>query len=165
MATFETGKAVTDIEKPELLPGDWYVCRITKEPKLAPNNKKKNGLGPEDGGGDNLNLLTRVRHDNPKWNGRSFFPRIPWPSDYDLEVYDEYSGMSIYDTKLQRLVNWSAAFQGKKPEQLKGNKLIFDSGMEALLYVDDTEYDWRDGHEDELINSVDVFRMIPRPVE
>jgi hypothetical protein len=83
MATFETNKALGDIERPELLPGDWYICRIMKEPVLKPNNKEKQGLSEAEGAGNNLNLFVRVQSENPKWNGRPFFLSLPWPTEHD----------------------------------------------------------------------------------
>jgi hypothetical protein len=165
MATFEMDHAVADMEKPTLLPGDWYVCRIMKQPKIVPNNKKKAGLGPEEGAGDNLRLFLRVQSEERKYHGRAFTLNIPWPGESDKEEFDSFSGVNIYDVKYARIVEWSAAFKGKKAGSIKGKKVHFDPGDEALCYVDDTEYDWREGHEQELINSIDIFRMIPRPVE
>ncbi|MCW4027943.1 MAG: hypothetical protein NWE76_10740 [Candidatus Bathyarchaeota archaeon] len=165
MATFEMDHAVQDMEKATLLPGDWYVCRIMKEPKVVPNNKKKAGLSPEEGAGENLRLFVRVQSEERKFHGRAFTLNIPWPGEEDKEEFDAFSGVNMYDVKYDRLRNWSAAFKGKKPDAIKGKKLSFDPGDEALLYIDDTEYDWRDGHEEDLINSIDVFRMIPRPAE
>lgn len=164
MATFKMNKKIGDIEKPELLPDDWYIVRLVKEPKLAPNKAKRNGLSEAEGAGDNIVLNFRVQSDNPKWHGRPFTKWLGVPNDADEENYNEYSGMKKSDEKLERIAQWAAALAGKSIDTLTNNKnLEFNSGDECMVYIVQ-ELDNREGHEEEMTNSID-FNSVPRPVE
>jgi len=163
MATFKFNKPVGDIEQPQLLPDDWYVVRLVKEPKAMPNSKKKNGLSEAEGAGDNIVLNLRVQNDNPKWHGRPFTKWLGIPSEADEGTTNEWTGMKKSDEKLERIAQWAAAFAGKEITSLAKNKnLEFNSGSECLVYITQ-EVDGREGHEDEITNSID-FNSVPRPL-
>ena len=164
MATFDFEKKVGDIEKAELLPDDWYVVRLVKEPKVLPNSKKKNGQTEEDGAGDNLVLALRVQSDNPKWHGRPFTKWLGVPNATDEKTMNEFSGMKKADEKLERIALWAAAFAGKDIKALaKSSKLSFSAGDECLVYINQ-EIDSREGHEDDDPRNGIDFNSVPRPI-
>ncbi len=164
MATFSFNKKVGEIEKRELLPDDWYLVRIVKEPKVMPNAKKRNGLSEADGAGDNIVVSLRVQSHNPKYNGRPFTKWLPTPKPSDSENINEFSGLTVEDEKLTRISQWAAAFGGVQVDDLSKKKnLDLDAGTEAQVYIIQ-QLDGREGHEDDMVNSID-FNQPPRPAE
>lgn len=161
MATFESNKSYDDIQQAELLPDDWYVVKIVKQPKLVPNNKKKAGVSEEDGARDNIVINMRVVHENPLWNGRAFTKWLPHPntSDGDRPDYLQ-TGMTMEDSLLDTQRKWAKAFGGEGA--VDGNKISFEPGSEAMIYIEQS-FDGREGREEELINNIPLD-MIPRPV-
>lgn len=164
MPTFDVGKPIKDIEeKGELLPDDWYRCRIVKQPLLKPNAKKRQKLTEEEGARDNIVVNLRVIHENPKWSGRPFIKYLPVGNAYDFteERIDEFSGTTWGDRFAAAIAHWSQAFGGT----LKGSKASLDTGAEAMVYITQ-EYDNRaeEPGEDDLRNVISM-NHVPTPIE
>ena len=166
MATFEFDKKMGDIEKAELLPDDWYVLRLVKEPnpKPSPNTKKKEGRSEEDGAGDNIILHFRVQHDNPKYHGRPFTKWLGVPNEYDKTHFSNFSGQKLEDEKQERIAAWAAALAGKDVKSLANSKKAnFNQGDECSVFICQ-EKDRRDGHEDDDAKNAIDFNSVPQPL-
>ena len=178
MATFTSAKKLNEIQEVELLPEDWYLVRIVKEPRTVPNNHKKAGKPVEDGGGMNWQISLRVQHEKPEWHGRPLMISLPLPSaDVYSEDHDEpeevgriieecmintVSGRTIYDEKLERIGRWAAAFAGYDYNEMGDEvNLELSQGQEAMIYVGQGP-SFRDP--DKIVNEIDIFNSVPMKV-
>lgn len=117
MATFGFEKEVDDIEEPKLLPMDWYVHSVAKEPRVLPNGVVREVLGDK----PEKSALVELLKENPKagltlfvdctivsededFNGRESTLMLPYPSTADLDRRSPRSGMKVYDEKMERIV-------------------------------------------------------------
>ena len=138
MATFVMPKSVDDIQEPILLPEDWYVCRITKEPTLEDNRTaallKKGEMSPDDPkaakAGKNIVVSLATVSDIPEYNGRMFTLWLPYPGPGDDSRYDG-RGQSYEDSKIARIAEYCKAFSGRGD----GSDMNFAEGMQAQVYV------------------------------
>jgi hypothetical protein len=140
MATFVMPKSVDDVQEGELLPEDWYVCRISKEPTLEKNKAlvalEKGEIQPGDPKaekvGHNIVIQVRTVSDIPEHNGRMFTIWLPTPSDGDDNRYDG-RGQTYLDSKLARIGEFASAFAGGA--SVEGSDVDFYEGQMAQLYV------------------------------
>jgi hypothetical protein len=130
MADFEFAKAIDEIQEATPMPPEWYLVRLTQEPKLEDNAKKKAGKTPEEGAGQNIVLRFRVQDDNPEYHGRSLTKWLPWPSEADEGVFMN-NGQPKADWKMENIVQWCQALGGS-PD---GNRVEFVAGSECYVYV------------------------------
>lgn len=171
MPTFESSKKVSEIQEAKLLPEDWYLTRIVKDPKEVPNNARKKGSEVVDGGGINWQITMRVQHDNPDYHGRPLLVSLPVPcedKDEDGKVIEEtminqVSGRTVYDEKYERLAQWCAAFAGFDFDSMGDEtSLELSQGSEAMIYVNQGP-DFRDPNK--ITNSIDIFNSVPMKAE
>jgi len=130
MPTFELTKRVDEIQEPELLPEDWYLLRITREPRKEPNKAKREGGPDAEGAGDNLVLDMRVQHEDPAKNGRPFTKYLRWPQEGDDEEF--IGGQTKEDFLTQQIAQVASAFVGYDVE---ADQVEFEAGMEAQFYI------------------------------
>ncbi len=155
---FKLPKNIDDISDGELLPEDYYVMRIMKEPVVAENAKAREGLSEEDGAGKNVVLSLRVQSDKPEFNGRGFTKYLGIPNKADKNRFNSFTGQSYEDMKMQSLANWSSAFSGA---EASGKGVSFEAGQEAWVYVAIGK-DFRDADKD--ANVLD-FNAQPKPLQ
>jgi len=155
MATFEFAKDAADIEEPELIDQDWYVCVITKVPEIKPNAKKKDGASYEDGAGDNLVFSLRIISDDEIANGRAFTMWIPYPSAEDMETRDG-RGQLKYDAKMARLIEIAEKGAGCSAD---GDTIDILPNARIGLYVNQSV----NNRNNEIENSIDWFQGFKSP--
>ena len=146
MAQFTLPKNTSDITEPVLLPEDWHILRIVKEPILKENNAKT---------GHNIVLQLRVQSDDPTFNGRPFTMWLPMPKAEDATNIMQ-SGMTIEDWKIQQITKIVEAFTGTPVE---GNEFEMEVGQEAQFFIKTAPS--QDGQR--LVNEIDRYQD-PLPV-
>jgi len=151
---FKFPKSTSEIQGTVVLAPGYYRMRIVKEPTIEPNRKKKDGLPPSEGAGDNFVLRLRVISDDPAENGRAFTKYLPMPKPEDAEEFDQFTGQPILDRKMEAIVAWVQAFGGTIEE----DEFDLRAGGEAAvaIIVED-----RDGNP---INAIDM-NALPKPLD
>jgi hypothetical protein len=158
MATFGTPKALDEIQEIEPLEEDWYKCQVVEEPELAENKKMRDDPS-QDGAGHNLVIKLRTVTDDEHTTGRAMTIWMSWPSEADKEKTTAI-GQTYEDFKLDQICAVAAALMGIPKNELSGDEITIDPGMEAYFYV--TKEARQDG--EGFFNSIDT-RMTPRIVE
>jgi hypothetical protein len=155
---FKFPKSIDQIEESTLLEPGFYKMRLVKEPVIADNKKKKDGLSPADGAGENLVLKLRIISEDPTENGRAFTKWLPMPIEgIDEEATDAFTGQRNIDKKMEAIVNWVLAFGGTVEE----DEFDLRAGSEAYVMVSQEE-DFREPGK--MVNSLDM-NALPKPVE
>ncbi len=114
-STLRFGKRVDAIEKPILLPDDWYTVQVIKKPKVVDNAAKKADKDSEDAG-ENWVVDIRVVSKDPTFSGREFSLFFPLPRPGDEERYDR-NGQRLEDAKMERIVKFIEKFGGDVGEE------------------------------------------------
>lgn len=144
---FKFPKSVNDIQGATVLVSGYYRARLVAEPVIADNKKKRDGLSPADGAGQNLVLKFRIISDDPSENGRAFTKWLPMPREgIDENEVDPFTGQCLLDKKMESIVTWVQAFGGTIEE----DSFDLRAGGEAAIpiIVED-----RDGVS---VNSIDM---------
>ena len=134
MTILDLTKSIDEVQEVEALIEDYYLMRISGEPTIEPNKKKKDGVSAEEGGGDNYIIRMVVQSDRPEYHGRMFtiWLEIPNAADADRIMGN---GQSQEDRKIEKVRKVAEAFNGGPLES--GTKAFdFQAGMEAMFYVD-----------------------------
>ena len=152
MTTFEMPKEVDAIQEATLLEADWHMVRLTQEPTLEDNAKKKAGNSEEDGAGQNIVLRFRVVDDDPTINGRQLTKWLGWPNEGDKERFTN-KGQPMIDAKMETIVTWATVLGGT----VEGSNISINSGSECHVLVTQEEY------KGELQNSIDM-NAAPKPL-
>jgi hypothetical protein len=152
--SFQFPKSVSDIQGSVTLPEGYYRMRLVQEPTIADNKKKRDGLSPADGAGQNFILKLRVISDDPAENGRAFTKYLPMPRvGIDENEFDQFTGQALIDKKMEAIVAWVEAFGG----EIEEDSFDLRAGGEAAvkLIIED-----RDGV---LSNSISM-NDLPKPL-
>ncbi len=162
MTTFNMTKKAEDIKGRVNVPEDWYNLEILEEPlppEECPNKKKLAGASEAEGGGDNIILRLRLNHEDPMYDGRRFSVYLPYPNESDKKTY-AVGGQTKEDSKNELIVAVYAAFADLDPKDVEGDEIDFSLGDKAEFYVNQG----LNQQGTEMINEVNVFRNLPRPV-
>ncbi|MFA7162263.1 MAG: hypothetical protein WC083_06810 [Candidatus Methanomethylophilaceae archaeon] len=128
---FKFPKSAENIQGTVILPAGYYRMRLVKEPAIEPNRKKKDGLPPSEGAGDNFVLRLRIISDDPVENGRAFTKWLPMPTENDANEFDQFTGQPMLDRKMESIVKWVEAFGGT----IAGDEFDLRAGGEAAVAV------------------------------
>jgi len=140
MTTFKFNKPISEIENPELLPKDWYRCRVSTKPEIQENSKKT---------GNNLFMrLKTVMPDDEMFNGRELPLWLSMPTDADEEVFTT-KGMKVSDEKMKRIVQFAEASGGVADE----DEFDIQEGATVFCYI----MQRMDQGGRELENAIDIF--------
>lgn len=129
MAELEFGKSVDEIEEAILLPEGWRTMELMDDPKVEPNAAFKDDPNGEKAGHNWLVHLATVDED-PAYNGRRFTLWLGIPKEADKKEYTQ-SGQKVYDTKMQRIVDFVEAFGG----HINGARVSINQGAKGQCYV------------------------------
>jgi hypothetical protein len=144
----EFGKAVDDIEKPKLLPEDFYLMLVTGTPTSKQNNDKT---------GYNWTIPLKTLHRSvPEFAGRRFTAYLPLPNAEDEHEYDG-RGQKVYDAKMDRIHKFVVAFGG----QVNGRTVILGVGAKGGLKV----IQQINPRSQELSNSLNIFGVYKTAAE
>lgn len=144
----EFGKDIDDIEKPQLLPEDFYLFEVSGTPKTAKNKEMEKNPSSEKAGFNWVVPLRTIGSDSPQFNGRMFTAYLPLPRPEDNEEYDG-RGQKIYDAKMDRIAKFIKAAGG----QIAGKTAMLAPGSKIGLHIVQ-QVNPRSG---ELGNSIDIF--------
>lgn len=125
-------KSLDEVQDAEALLEDWYLMRISGEPQVLPNKKKK-ADPTQEGAGDNLVINMRVQSDNPEANGRTFTVWVMIPTEEDNSRMTG-QGQSFTDWKMGKFQAIAEAFNGG-PLEGGADSFDFQAGMEAHFWV------------------------------
>jgi len=129
----EFEKDVDDIETPVLLAEGWKKLEILVEPTLEKNNalkeqEKSEVMNPD--AGFNFSCRLAIVSDDPMFNGRMFFLRLPFPNSQDEKEYTS-RGVKKYDEKMERIVKFVEAFGGT----ISGRRAVVNKGAQGRAYL------------------------------
>lgn len=154
-ATLDLGKSVDDIEEPVLMPEGWYAFEVIDDPQVLPNSAMK-----EDPQGDKAgyNWVVHLKsvHDEAVYDGRRYTLWLGVPKVEDNDKYTP-QGQKVYDAKMQRIVDFVAAFGG----EIAGSKVSLRSGAIGQAYV----LQRVNNVSGDLENAIDIFNNGFKPVE
>lgn len=164
MATFNVGKGKDDIQKGVLLPEDWYLMKITREPYQDKNSAWKEAgeslpfqeaIKINSKAGENIVVNLKVESDVPEFDGRPFtkWLSLPNPSDESKYMND---GQPKADWKAEWIHAYVEAFGGSSD----GGEVSLGEGQVALIYV----VQEIDNRTNENINSISM-NVKPRSAE
>jgi len=134
MPSFDLPKSIDDVQEPEPLEEDFYVCRVVEDPELKPSKKMQNNPDAEDAR-YNLVVKLRVQSDEPKENGRPLTLYLPWPNANDKTKLTAL-GQTFEDMFVARIADTAEALMGYKVE---GTHVEVSAGQEAWFYVEKVE--------------------------
>lgn len=159
MSILTLPKSFDDVQGANLLPKDWYVMRIVKDPTVEDNaNAKAAAKGESHDAqkvGKNCVIYLRVQSENPTFHGRSFIKYLSLPTESD-KVRQMPNGQTVEDWKMEQIRNCAEAFAG---QPVSGDQVSFEVGMQAAFYVGE-ELD-RSGQE--MTNVLDM-NVAPKPL-
>jgi hypothetical protein len=146
-------KDVDDIEKPVLLPADYYLFRVHEKPTVQDNAAQKalkKGEEPQSGKEPGQNWVVPLRSisEEPELNGRMFTAYLPLPTAEDTHAYDA-RGQKKYDAKMDRIVKFVLGFGGTA----QGQNVFLPKGAIGGLRVDQIV----DKVSKELVNNLNIF--------
>ena len=160
MAVFKMSKDFNDIQEPRLMPEDWYLMRVSKEPTQDPNTAMREGGTEADNAGYSIVVNLRAEVDDPEFNGRGFRFYLSLPNATDEGLY--VNGQPKADWKEELIAKVTAVFHGYQASQWKelpGDEAEISEGMKAEFYV--TQELSRDGQR--TINAINVLNNLPQP--
>lgn len=144
----EFGKDVDDIEKPLLMPEDYYLFKVTGTPKSEKNKEMQNNPGSEKAGYNWVVPLSSIDRDNPQFSGRTFRAFLPLPKPEDENTYDG-RGQKVYDAKMDRIKKFVIAAGGVA----EGKTVMLAPGSLIGLHVVQSV----NPRTQELVNNLDIF--------
>lgn len=153
VGTLDFGKDIEEIEKPVLMPADWYVARIADKPQvkdnaaLAAQKKGEDTKGKEPG--QNWVVPLRTISAEPELSGRMFTAYLPLPSSEDQKKFDG-RGQRVYDAKMERIVNFVLKFGGTA----KGASVFLPKGSIGGVRIDQALDNRGSG---EIVNNLNIF--------
>jgi hypothetical protein len=146
------GKEIEDIEKPELMPADYYLFRVSGKPRVEDNAAQKALKEGKDPGkkapGQNWVVPLRSISETPELDGRAFNVYLPLPSEADMKAFD-MRGQRVYDAKMERIVGFVEKFGGTA----KGRDVTLQVGCIGGIQVIQ-QLDARSG---EITNALNIF--------
>ncbi len=148
LGMLEFGKDVDDIEKPVLLPEDFYLFEVSATPKTAKNKEMEKNPSSEKAGFNWVVPLKTVGNAEPMFNGRMFSAYLPLPRPEDEHEYDG-RGQKVYDAKMDRIARFVAAAGG----QVGGRTVMLAPGSKIGLKV----VQQVNPRTQELTNGLDIF--------
>ena len=148
IGTLEFGKDVDDIEKPVLLPEDFYLMEVVGTPKSTKNKEMEKDPNSPKAGFNWVVPLKTVDRDNPEFSGRTFNAYLPLPKPEDENEYDG-RGQKIYDAKMERIIRFVEAFGG----QINGRVVTLAPGAKAGIQVTQSV----NPRTQELSNNLNIF--------
>jgi len=163
MATFNVGIGEEDIQEPILMPEDWYVMEINKEPYEDKNKAWKDAgesLNLEEASkinekaGKNIVLQLKVVSDVPEYAGRVMTKWLSLPNPNDEGQYMN-NGQPKADWKASVIFTWAKAFGG----MTEGEEVSFGIGQKALVYI----IQGADMDGEGLVNEISM-NVDPRPI-
>lgn len=147
LGMLEFGKDVDDIEKPILLPEDYYLFEVSGTPKTTKNSAmEKDPSSPK--AGFNWVVPLRTISDEATFSGRMFTAYLPLPRAEDDKEYDG-RGQKVYDAKMERIARFVKAAGG----QVGGKTVMLAPGSKIGLKV----VQQVNPRTQELGNSLDIF--------
>lgn len=161
MAVFKMTKDFNDIQEPQLMPEDWYVMRVSKEPTQDPNKAMRDDGANAENAGYSIVVKLKSEVDDPEFNGRPFTIYLSLPNATDEGIF--VNGQPKVDWKEELIAKVTAAFHGlgaDRWKELPGDEVEISEGMRAKFYV--TQGVSRDGSR--MINDVNVLANLPQPV-
>lgn len=144
----EFGKDIDDIEKPQLLPEDFYLFEVSGTPKTVKNKEMERNPSSEKAGFNWVVPLRTIGSESPQFNGRMFTAYLPLPRPEDKEEYDG-RGQKIYDAKMDRIAKFIKAAGG----QIAGKTAMLAPGSKIGLHI----VQQVNPRTQELGNSIDIF--------
>ena len=158
MPVFSTGKNFDDIQEAVLMPEDWYLMEITKDPEQLPNKVMKESGADAEKAGFNIVVKMKSISEDPEHNGRPFTIWLSLPNPTDEGEF--VGGQPKEDWKLEQIAKVTAAFNGiEEWKTMEGDEVRLDKGMRAKFYV--SQAVGLDGQT--MRNEISLMNAAPKP--
>lgn len=163
MATFEIGIGKEDIQEAQLMPEDWYLWELTRDPyegknaawkEVGENLSFDDAYALNEKAGKNIILNGKIISDVPEFNGRTFTKWLSLPNKFDEGLWMN-NGQPKGDWKAEQIYLWLEALQG----EAEGTKVNFVKGQKCYVYIEQGP----DQSGENTINQIGMNNA-PRPV-